>query len=182
MIKKPKIPTEPVGQAMICSACGYGLEGYEEWIGTKLQRISYRHGYLPPDIDPHHKPVPVPRPDNDTEVKGVCDFCIASDPIWVYPAKSFHIDIAERQEPGSVHTSSYGSVGDWGACQTCHDDIEADRWDAIMERNLGSDPIRGIEPIKTLLKLKLAEMYKGFRLHRTGPAYREADGAPTGHR
>jgi hypothetical protein len=26
--------------------------------------------------------------------------------------------------------------------------------------------------------VKLLDMYKGFRLHRTGPAYREADGPP----
>jgi hypothetical protein len=178
MTKHPHIPSEPVGQAMICSACGYGLEGYEQWVGNKLVKISYAHGYLPPDIDPHHEIAPIPRPDDNAEVKGVCDFCIAPDPIWTYPAKSFHLDVAELQEPGATHTQSYGSVGDWGACQRCYEDIEADRWDDIMERNLQSDAIRQMEPIKTLLKAKLADMYKGFRLHRTGPAYREADGPP----
>lgn len=176
--RENKVPLEPVAQEMICSTCGYGLENYEQWTNGIFQKVTYQHGYLPPGVDPDHKIVPIPRPDNTLEIKGVCDFCMAPDPIWTYPAKSFHTDIAEQHKPGEVYTSSYGSVGDWGACQQCYEDIEADNWDAMVERNLKLSPERMIEPIRTLLKLKIMDAWKGFRLNRTGPAYLEADGPP----
>lgn len=174
-----RIPLDPVGAPMICSACGYGLENYEQWTNGVLQGVTYAHGYLPPDVDPNHEINPIPRPADNMEVKGVCDFCISPDPIWTYPCKSFSIEIGMKVEPGGTDTKSYGSVSDWGACQQCHDDIEADRWTAIAERNLDYEPIRRQEPIRSYLIVKLEEMYKAFRLHRTGPAYLEADGPPS---
>lgn len=167
-----KIPKEPVAPEMVCDTCGYGLENYEQWVGGKLESSKYMHGFLPPEVPPH-EPVPRPRPANHAEVKGVCDFCLERDPAWIYPCESYGTIIGTKLESGDLKAEHYGSVGDWGACDTCHDFIEAGDWESMLERNLNSHPERLIEPVKSLLKKAIREMWRGFESNRTGPAYRE---------
>jgi hypothetical protein len=169
------LPKEPVAPEMVCEICGYGLEQYEQWAGGKLQSSEYSHGYLPPGIPPH-QPVPRPRPGNHADVMGVCDFCTEPDPAWIYPCESYHTMLGTKFEIDGWKSESYGSVGDWGACDTCHNMIETGNWDAMVERNLKAQPERQVEPAKSFLKKAIREMWRGFEANRTGPAYREAEG------
>ena len=60
----------------------------------------------------------------------LCDFCSAPDAVWRHPARSFI---------GYVAAGVVGeSVGDWAACQECHQLIVSDEPSAI-DRKIGLD-------------------------------------------
>lgn len=172
-MERNRIPVDPIAPGMVCGTCGYGLETYELWENGKLTSSRYEHGYLPPEIDRSHEIKPILRDTlKESEILGFCDFCLAPNPPWTYPCGSYHVAIGTKNITGGTATESYGSVGDWGACDACHDDIEADCWGNVLERNLRSDPERMVEPLRTLLSIKIREMWRDFERSRTGPAYR----------
>jgi hypothetical protein len=60
--------------------------------------------------------------------KPICDFCSSPDVAFVYPARTFAAYLFD----GIVGES----VGNWAACPTCHELIEADRQADLVERSL----------------------------------------------
>jgi hypothetical protein len=57
----------------------------------------------------------------------VCDFCSTPSPAWRYPALSFIV--AEYKTPVQQ------AVGDWAACEECHQLIEAGNAAALALRS-----------------------------------------------
>lgn len=151
---------------MMCRVCARPLEQANQIEGGVVVGISYAHGFEIPGT-PQHKPEPVVVV-NEADQVAVCDFCENSFPVWVYPCGSFTIFIGKDSTKGTKH---YGSVEDWGACETCHADIQADRWDAMEQRSsIQQEPNpAGREALTKLLR----EFWQGFREHRSGEPYRE---------
>jgi hypothetical protein len=88
-----------------------------------------------------------------------CDFCDDPDPCWHYPAQSFDAS------PGAM-----GSLGEWSACETCHDLIEAGNLTALAKRCaelICKDSMRREACFGHMLKL-----HAEFHRHRTGDAFR----------
>jgi hypothetical protein len=52
----------------------------------------------------------------------ICDFCSGANPVWRYPAATFHDSFGSK------------SVEDWLACEACHAMIEAGDREGLIER------------------------------------------------
>jgi hypothetical protein len=122
-------------------------------------------------IGPRHDPVPVPRVEAQAVV--ICDFCSNPEAGWRYPAKTFDspdlglVDTAaERAFKSNFGILTPRSVEDWCACDTCHDDIEHGRWDAIVNRATRGTP----KEIRRELKDHIRRLHRQFLANRTGPA------------
>jgi heterodisulfide reductase subunit C len=100
-----------------------------------------------------------------------CDFCSAPCPTWRYPARSF---IAYR-----ASNLAGESVGDWAACDACHELIEADDRQHLAERSLNELILKHPEAraAAEILLQDLAQLHRQFFEHRHGPAVPVADAA-----
>lgn len=91
----------------------------------------------------------------------LCDFCCSrqdGDEVrWRYPAKSF---------AASYYSSS---IGDWAACNTCHDLIENDKFDELADRSFQMLCQNDKFTYPNAVKDKLRELHKLFVQNRTGP-------------
>ena len=88
-----------------------------------------------------------------------CDFCDNPGPSWYYPAQSFDM----------VH-GVLGSLGEWSACETCHELIEGEDWIALADRcaeMICKDSTQRERCAAYTLKL-----HAKFVRHRTGEAFR----------
>lgn len=158
---------EPLGPAMMCRVCARPLEQANRVVGGVVVGVSYAHGFEIPGT-PRHKPEPVIVIDEADQV-GVCDFCQNPFPVWVYPCGSFTLFLGKDPIKGNQH---YGSVEDWGACEACHVDIQADRWDVMEQRSATQQGLDSPAQHKVFGDL-LREFWQGFREHRNGDPYRE---------
>lgn len=102
----------------------------------------------------------------DHKVPGVCDFCSAPDTTWTYRCKTF---IAGFVETADRH-QDWGSKGDWAACQQCSEDIEAERWQAVLQRALDRLSAAGGVPLdfQSFAREQLRQLHAGFRRYRQG--------------
>lgn len=94
----------------------------------------------------------------------LCDFCSAPDPEWRHPARSF---------VGYVACGIAGeSVGDWAACQECHQLIVSGDRVRLTERSVVSfiafHP--DLEAIRSELETELGTLHTRFFANRTGLA------------
>ena len=92
----------------------------------------------------------------------LCDFCSAPDAGWRHPARSF-----------TTFSGVVGeSVGDWAACQECHQLIVSDERARLTERSLltfiAVHP--ELEAVKTELATEMGILHAQFFDNRTGPA------------
>ncbi|WP_028058276.1 hypothetical protein [Candidatus Solirubrobacter pratensis] len=104
----------------------------------------------------------------------VCDFCLAPDPTWGYPAAEMEI---VGQHPGGVNRSD----DDWSACEECHALIEAHNVGGLVERMATFQPVH--VPPNPVLGIYYAPLPLRRRVHRRnvlrfmdarkGPPYRE---------
>jgi hypothetical protein len=94
----------------------------------------------------------------------LCDFCSDPDAAWRHPAQSFIGYVA----PGVVGES----VGDWAACQQCHQLIVSDDRMRLTERSvltfIAMHP--ELEAVKTELATQMGILHAHFFENRTGPA------------
>ena len=89
------------------------------------------------------------------EQVSVCDFCGALPrKAWLYPASDF----TTPGDPDLV------MVGDWVACQDCHEDIGAKSWDRMAERQCR---VHGLT-LSRGLRVHFTGIFRGFDMHRTG--------------
>jgi hypothetical protein len=86
----------------------------------------------------------------------VCDFCLEGNPRWAYPARDFDLQVG----PVAHH-----SQGGWAACPTCHDLIERDDFEQLLQRAAGAFAPESIREV-------FRRLFDIFRQHRTGPAER----------
>ncbi len=94
----------------------------------------------------------------------LCDFCSTPDAGWRHPARSFIGYIT----PGVVGES----VGDWAACQECHQLIVSGNRAALTERSVATFIARHPElgVVKTELATEMGKLHTTFFENRTGPA------------
>lgn len=65
-----------------------------------------------------------------------CDLCEQQrDPVWVFRSDHFAIRLGDD-------TNDYPQDAEWGVCQSCKDDILADRQTPILDRRRASTAIR----------------------------------------
>ena len=98
--------------------------------------------------------------------KAVCDFCRSPLVEWSYPCQDFTVQVLVE----GGRTMQHGSLGEWAACQLCHDLIQnnhIDELEAWMLSNLGPSPI----PVE-LEKSFISEEVSGFLANRKGEPYR----------
>ena len=94
----------------------------------------------------------------------LCDFCSASDAGWRHPARSFI---------GYVACGVVGeSVGDWAACQQCHQLIVSDDRVRLTETSVLTFIARypELEEFKSELATEMEILHAQFFDNRTGPA------------
>ena len=94
----------------------------------------------------------------------LCDFCSAPDPEWRHPARSF---------VGYVAAGVVGeSVGDWAACQECHQLIVSGERVRLTERSVVTFIAKHpeLEAVKTELATEMGILHAQFFDNRTGPA------------
>ena len=96
----------------------------------------------------------------------LCDFCLAPNPTWGYPAKDFVDFVAVEGNDVLVSTSD----GTWAACEVCHDLIEKGNQAALLSRSL--DKLVGQVPMEEARRM-VADVHAKFFASRCGPAYRE---------
>ena len=96
----------------------------------------------------------------------VCDFCSKEgrEEIWSYPCADFIYGIEIAGYPKGA------SKGEWAACQTCHELIEADDYDGLLRRavdaEIGKSP--ELSQYRPMFLAMVGEIHKGFRANRTG--------------
>ena len=156
-------------QAMICGNCHRPLEEFTDAAGNSLH---YQHsagiagGAKCPGV------APVPRTGAQHTLT-LCDFCVWPGPTWRYPVISFKSAVKIFQ-PERNRMVSPQSHGDWLACEDCHADIEANRWEAILDR-YGRNSTLPREARRKGRK-DVARYHQEFRHHKTGPATPYIDG------
>lgn len=87
-----------------------------------------------------------------------CDFCYSTRVTWSYPCESFEFN------------PLLNSIGNWAACDICHDLIECGDDIALMNRAIETADIQGIFLPKDLM----LEFHNMFREHRIGEAIQYA--------
>lgn len=97
-----------------------------------------------------------------------CDFC--GDPhtvAWRYPCRDFAQSVA-----GKDHLR-FASISYWGACDVCHDLVEAGHWDRLRRRSLrlfhAAHPGLPSEAV-VAVEAELPTLWLRFQRHRSGPA------------
>lgn len=86
-----------------------------------------------------------------------CDFCNSHAIKWEYPAVDFAIPAVGVE-----------SQGHWAACDTCHNLIETEQWDALADRSTHTHPLI-VSADPALLKRSITIIHNAFRACRTGP-------------
>ncbi len=94
----------------------------------------------------------------------LCDFCSAPNPGWKYPARSF-IGYEGDGVAGE-------SLGDWAACEVCHQFIESGDRGGLTERSAATLIVigPGLAVIREELVAELSTLHVRFFENRTGPA------------
>lgn len=63
-----------------------------------------------------------------------CDFCNATNPEWLYIADEFSGGFIDAESHNLVNNTILKFDSNWAACDACMHDIEADKWDSILDR------------------------------------------------
>ena len=67
----------------------------------------------------------------------ICDFCSSENPVWRHRAESF--DLPPEYVHGVTRMRLFKtSLGDWAACEECHDLIVRSRWGELRDRSVRS--------------------------------------------
>ncbi len=148
---------------MLCARCRRPLDAGSRYEGGRLVGINYMHSAIALPED--HLPEPIPD-DGPASAVTVCDFCAAPGATWDYPARSFAMAQVERLPPsGDPDTTTHRSQGAWGACQRCHDAIEAGDWNAVTYRALRHYRAS----LRTSMEPAVRALWRTFQRHRTDP-------------
>lgn len=98
-----------------------------------------------------------------------CDFCDSREIAWRYRAKSFALATTLTFK-GITHTFPWGSEGDWAACDTCSNYIEAEDWDGLADRSYKTNPLAALFEAEEISDFRdaLLRLFKEFQSHRIG--------------
>lgn len=92
-----------------------------------------------------------------------CDFCSGKPVAFDYPCEDFKTFLG-FDPSGSA--KFMGSIGHWGACQTCYELVESGSNDSLLNRMLAAHQI----PPNSSGVLVTKKQFTGFLEHRKGPA------------
>lgn len=136
----------------VCRVCRRPLDSHErhDADGTLIAH-RWQHTLIDVARGIDHDPDPVRLSDTGGEIVGTCDFCSAPHPTWVYPCTTFTL-------------GTYGSVGDWGACDTCHRLIDTGQWARLTDRAVAHQP----KAIRSQARRWVGTLHRAFRQHQTG--------------
>jgi hypothetical protein len=151
---------------MLCGRCRRPLDELKRYEGGRLVGIDYLHPAvaLPED----HAPEPIPARGPASAVTA-CDFCATPGATWEYPARSFDTaEVVRLLAQGETDLTIHRSKGAWGACNRCHDAIEAGDWNKLMYRALR----RHRASLRPSIEPRVRALWFAFERHRTGPPRR----------
>lgn len=94
----------------------------------------------------------------------VCDFCSSPDVLWTYPAH----DTVPITVTGKSARIILESVGHWAACQHCHDLIERELWNDLLERSISYCPPGLRDSPASILRDAIGAIHAAFRTARFG--------------
>lgn len=101
----------------------------------------------------------------------ICDFCLAENPTWSYPASPMNIELR-----GAIDATQ----DDWAACDRCHELLERKDWRTLAVHCLETQakrfkdgekimPILNNPTLRTKALARLVVHFLDFEEHRTGP-------------
>ncbi len=151
-------PTPP----MLCARCRRPLDARARYEDGRLVGVDYLHPTIALPED--HLPQPISSGGPASAVT-VCDFCAAPGATWQYPARSFPMAIQLAGPDGDSGITTHRSQGAWGACQRCHDAIEAGDWNAVTYRALRHYRAS----LRPHMEPGVRALWRAFQQHRTGP-------------
>ena len=94
-----------------------------------------------------------------------CDFCHSTTVKWDYPTDDFMQELKNN-----TPTVEWNSIGDWAACNTCHDMIEADAREMLATRACKSFIEEyGPSPNDAEMYRKIRILHDEFFAMRSGP-------------
>lgn len=139
----------------VCRICRRPLDPYQRHDDDGTV-VNARWIHPSADRPADHDPDPVPLEASGGEMVGTCDFSSDPGPTWRYPCGDFAVPWC-------------GSVGDWAACDACHDLIERGVWTAVAGRAVAKYP----EALRRGARREVDQIHRLFRKHRIGDAVRE---------
>lgn len=84
----------------------------------------------------------------------ICDFCALIDPPWTYYCEPFTI----VQAPAPP----YQDDGMWAVCDPCHELIQDDDWEGLLDRTVQHDQDPQIDRLRTKFRILHNEFRSGF--------------------
>lgn len=153
----------------ICRNCRRPLNA---WQLNPDAEVEYMHGaadcgQLDP-IDPDGGPVVY-----------ACDFCLAANPVWAFPAdpmKDPNLTFTQNRETGEIeYVRRDVSISDaeWACCANCKPLVENEDWRALWARNSHIQEVRENAPDHYhTARLAVLKLWIEFSKHRTGPPFR----------
>ena len=85
----------------------------------------------------------------------ICDFCSSIPVRWRYPAATFAVSVVVFAD-------------DWAACDTCHELLERDDRDALLQRSAALAPAPLTELPEGLRQAMIAPIHREFFKYRHG--------------
>ncbi len=157
---------DPPPPPMLCARCRRPLDGRRRYMGDRLVGVDYTHPAI--EFPEDHVPEPIPG-EGPVSAVTVCDFCTAPGTTWEYPAVSFDVAEVERPLPGGgTDAITHRSDGAWGACDRCHDAIEASDWNSITYWALRHHRAS----LRPIIEPAVRALWRAFERHRSGPPRR----------
>jgi hypothetical protein len=155
---------------MLCGRCRRPLDWQPYYEGG--QRVGFAYSHPAIALPEDHAPEPIPE-EGPVSAVTACDFCAAPGPSWEYPARPFTTTDVLQVTPGGELDAVFSSViyrsdDAWGACERCHDDIEAGRWNRVTYRALR----RHRASLRAELEPTMRALWAVFEEHRSGPPRR----------
>jgi hypothetical protein len=155
-----------VNNDLMCQVCHRPLDVITDTEGN-LQDYWHASGI---SIGPEHDPVPTPRVEELAQL--ICDFCSIPEGHWRYPTATF----STPDLPAGYHARAQlptafiepRSIGDWMACDDCHDDIEAGHWDHLAKRSVRHQPVA----VRPFMLDAVRSLHREFAKNRSGPPVR----------
>lgn len=153
----------------ICGNCRRPLNAWEPSGGGEIE---YRHGAVDCGVDNPVDP-------DEGKILYHCDFCLAPNPRWTFPANPvrdpnvvYHIN--DDGSATQASDSTYVSTDDWASCDECVPFIEARDWRALWARNLHIQEVKEKIPEHYhTARLAVLNIWMEFDRQRTGPPYLE---------
>jgi hypothetical protein len=94
----------------------------------------------------------------------ICDFCSGKEIYADYPASDFNVWQVPKPDGSKLNINSQS---DWAACKTCAELIDAESWNALLERSLETFRRKyGAILPEAEMRKSIADLHRQFRENR----------------